>query len=143
MPYPYYVVWKGRTTGVFDNYDAVKESVSGVSDAKWKGCLSRLAAKEALRAGPPARSTKNMRPIQLTPPQPSAQPEEDGEGGRRGADPKKEKERATPTRDRPPNHPDVRDRGGRREKDHQGPSGKSGGDKEVFYLTERILGTPP
>jgi len=70
MPYPYYVVWKGRTTGVFDNYDAVKESVSGFSDAKWKGCLSRLAAKEALRAGPPARSTKNMLPIQLTPPSP-------------------------------------------------------------------------
>lgn len=47
----YYVVWKGRTTGVFDNWDDAKESVANYKDARYKSYSSSREAAEAYRKG--------------------------------------------------------------------------------------------
>ncbi len=44
----YYVVWKGRKTGVFTNWDDCSAQVTGYPDAEYKGFESLAAAQKAL-----------------------------------------------------------------------------------------------
>lgn len=45
----FYVVWIGRKTGVFDNWDDCAKSVNGYSGAKFKGFNQRKDAEEAFK----------------------------------------------------------------------------------------------
>ncbi len=51
MAKKYYVVWKGRKTGIFDNWEECKESVSGFSGAKYKSFKTLEAAEAAFKQG--------------------------------------------------------------------------------------------
>jgi ribonuclease HI len=44
----YYVVWKGRKTGVFSNWEECAAQVQGYTGAQYKSFASRLAAEQAL-----------------------------------------------------------------------------------------------
>ena len=44
----YYVVWKGRKTGIFDSWAACEAAVKGYADAEYKSFESRLEAERAL-----------------------------------------------------------------------------------------------
>jgi ribonuclease HI len=46
----YYVVWKGATTGIFDNWNSVKAATAGRSDAQYMGFTSEAQAKAAFAA---------------------------------------------------------------------------------------------
>lgn len=48
----YYVVWKGRTTGVFDNWNDCKAQVSGEAGARYKAFDTIEEANEAWEKGP-------------------------------------------------------------------------------------------
>lgn len=45
----FYVVWKGRKTGVFSSWEECSAQVSGYPDAEYKSFASRQAAEEAFR----------------------------------------------------------------------------------------------
>jgi ribonuclease HI len=45
----YYVVWKGRRTGIFDSWDECSAAVSGYAGAEYKSFGSLAAAQAALR----------------------------------------------------------------------------------------------
>lgn len=45
----FYVVWKGRKTGVFSSWAACAAQVQGVPGAQYKSFTSRLAAEQALK----------------------------------------------------------------------------------------------
>jgi ribonuclease HI len=45
----FYVIWKGRETGVFNSWDECKKLVAGFEGAQYKGFPTELAAKEAFR----------------------------------------------------------------------------------------------
>jgi len=45
----FYVVWKGRKTGVFSSWEACAAQVQGFTGAQYKSFTSRLAADQALR----------------------------------------------------------------------------------------------
>ena len=45
----FYVVWKGRKTGVFSSWEACAAQVQGVTGAQYKSFTSRAAAEQALR----------------------------------------------------------------------------------------------
>lgn len=47
----YYVVWTGRTPGVYDNWEACEAQVKGIAGAKYKGFASRGEAEQALADG--------------------------------------------------------------------------------------------
>ena len=43
----YYVVWRGRLTGIFDSWDECRKQVEGYEGAQYKGYLTRELAEEA------------------------------------------------------------------------------------------------
>jgi ribonuclease HI len=45
----FYVVWKGRKTGIFSSWEACAAQVNGFIGAQYKSFASRLAAEQALR----------------------------------------------------------------------------------------------
>jgi ribonuclease HI len=45
----FYVVWKGRKTGIFTSWEACAAQVQGYTGARFKSFTSRLAAEQALR----------------------------------------------------------------------------------------------
>jgi ribonuclease HI len=45
----FYVVWKGRKTGVFSSWEACAAQVQGFAGARYKSFTSRLAAEQALQ----------------------------------------------------------------------------------------------
>jgi ribonuclease HI len=45
----YYVVWKGRKTGVFSSWEECAAQVQGFAGAQYKSFASRLAAEQAFR----------------------------------------------------------------------------------------------
>ncbi|HEY5269514.1 MAG TPA: ribonuclease H family protein [Anaerolineales bacterium] len=45
----FYVVWKGRRTGVFSSWEACAAQVQGFTGAQYKSFTSRLAAEQAFR----------------------------------------------------------------------------------------------
>lgn len=47
----YYVVWKGRTPGVYDNWEACKEEVQGFQGALYKGFPDKESAEAAYEQG--------------------------------------------------------------------------------------------
>ena len=47
----YYVVWKGRKTGIFTSWEACQAQVSGFPEAKYKAFASRESAQRALAEG--------------------------------------------------------------------------------------------
>ncbi len=47
----YYIVWEGRTPGVFDNWAQCKEQVDGFEAAKYKSFTSKAEAEEAYLLG--------------------------------------------------------------------------------------------
>ncbi|MDG1331532.1 MAG: ribonuclease H family protein [Crocinitomicaceae bacterium] len=49
MAKKYYVVWKGKRTGVFESWDQVKTLIQGVSGAKYKSFPSRQQAESAFK----------------------------------------------------------------------------------------------
>jgi ribonuclease HI len=52
----YYVVWKGRRTGVYSSWEACAAQVQGFPGARFKAFASRLAAEKALRGSGPSSS---------------------------------------------------------------------------------------
>jgi ribonuclease HI len=49
MPKKFYVVWKGRKTGIFTSWEGCSAQVTGYPDAEYKAFPSREAAEEAFR----------------------------------------------------------------------------------------------
>lgn len=49
----FYVVWRGRRTGIFRTWAETQASVSGYSGARHKSYRSRVDAEAALANGPP------------------------------------------------------------------------------------------
>jgi len=47
----YYVVWKGRTPGIYDNWEACKKEVEGFQGALYKGFPDRASAEAAYAKG--------------------------------------------------------------------------------------------
>ena len=43
----YYVVWRGRLTGIFDSWDECRKQVEGYEGAQYKGYLTRELAEES------------------------------------------------------------------------------------------------
>ena len=48
----FYVVWKGHTPGVYDNWDACKKEVHGFQGALYKGFPDKESAEKAFEQGP-------------------------------------------------------------------------------------------
>ena len=44
----YYVVWKGKETGVFSSWDRAKKLVQGFEGAQYKSFISKTEAEKAL-----------------------------------------------------------------------------------------------
>jgi len=51
MAKKYYVVWSGRKTGIFDNWNECKDSIHGYSGAKYKSYPTKDEAEEAFTNG--------------------------------------------------------------------------------------------
>ena len=49
----YYVVWQGRTPGVYHSWEECKEQIHGYPDARYKAYESLQEAKRAFAQGPP------------------------------------------------------------------------------------------
>lgn len=49
MAKKYYVVWKGKRTGIFESWDEVKPLIQGVPGAKYKSFSNRPSAENAFR----------------------------------------------------------------------------------------------
>jgi ribonuclease HI len=47
----YYVVWKGRTPGVYDNWEACKQEIDGFAGALYKGFPDKATAEAAFAKG--------------------------------------------------------------------------------------------
>ncbi|MBP5797726.1 MAG: ribonuclease H family protein [Bacteroidales bacterium] len=52
MKNKYYVVWKGRTPGIYDNWEACKKEVEGFQGALYKGFPDKESAEKAFEQGP-------------------------------------------------------------------------------------------
>ncbi len=65
----YYVVWKGKNTGIFDSWDECKKQVQGFMGAEYKSFKSRKLAEEAYNGNYRDYSGKDFREITLTPEQ--------------------------------------------------------------------------
>ena len=48
----YYVVWSGKTHGIFDTWEDCEAQVKGVQGAKYKGFASRTEAEQAFASSP-------------------------------------------------------------------------------------------
>lgn len=60
----YYVVWKGRKTGIFSSWQECKASVEGFADAKYKSFDTLFEAKDAFTStGSPNLLLHNQLPI--------------------------------------------------------------------------------
>lgn len=48
----YYVVWKGKETGIFDSWDKCKKQIDGFTGAQYKSFKTRQAAETAFNSSP-------------------------------------------------------------------------------------------
>jgi ribonuclease HI len=48
----FYVVWKGKNTGIFDNWSACKIQIHGYEGAQYKSFATKIEAEEAYTASP-------------------------------------------------------------------------------------------
>lgn len=55
----YYVVWRGRETGVFTNWPECENHIKGFDNARYKSFETREEATKAFAAGPPAFRARN------------------------------------------------------------------------------------
>ncbi|MEJ5241544.1 MAG: ribonuclease H family protein [Anaerolineales bacterium] len=58
MPKKYYVVWKGRRTGIFDSWEECEAQVKGFPGAQFKSFPSRALAEAAFRSPAPPMEEK-------------------------------------------------------------------------------------
>lgn len=65
MAIKYYVVWKGREPGVYDNWEACKRQVEGFKSPLYKAFASLPAAEEAFRKGNQDYLKPKDRPMQM------------------------------------------------------------------------------
>jgi hypothetical protein len=57
MSKKYYVVWRGRQTGIFESWEECEAQVKGFPDARYKSFPSRALAEAAFRQPPPEPDT--------------------------------------------------------------------------------------
>jgi ribonuclease HI len=66
----FYVVWQGRRTGVFDNWEECRSSVHGVQGARYKSFSEKALAYEAYKNGPEKTTavsrSQNKKKIEIT-----------------------------------------------------------------------------
>ena len=48
----WYVVWQGKSPGIFTNWDDAKQQVHGFKGAKYQSFKTQWAAEEAFKSGP-------------------------------------------------------------------------------------------
>ena len=48
----FYVVWQGRTPGIYDRWEDCKKEIEGAKGAKYKGFPDRTCAEAAFKEGP-------------------------------------------------------------------------------------------
>lgn len=48
----FYVVWQGRTPGIYDRWEDCKKEIEGAKGAKYKGFPNRTSAETAFKEGP-------------------------------------------------------------------------------------------
>lgn len=53
----FYVVWQGKQTGIFTDWETCRQQVQGVAGAKYKSYESRAEAEAAFKCGPAAKGT--------------------------------------------------------------------------------------
>lgn len=64
----YYVVWKGRTTGIFTDWDSCKRSVEGYDGARYKSFPTKIEADKALAQGyAPGRPVQKSKKLYAVP----------------------------------------------------------------------------
>lgn len=59
----YYVVWKGRETGIFKSWKDCEKQIKGFEGARYKSFESEEEAKEALASGPSLSFKKKVKSI--------------------------------------------------------------------------------
>ena len=59
----YYVVWSGRTPGIYSDWEVCKREILGCNGAKYKGFPDRLSAETAFREGPDKYWGKDVAPL--------------------------------------------------------------------------------
>ena len=59
----FYVVWNGRTPGVYDRWEACQKEIEGFKGAKYKGFPDRLSAETAFKEGPDKYWGKDVIPM--------------------------------------------------------------------------------
>ena len=59
----FYVVWSGRTPGIYNDWEACKKEIMGCKGAKFKGFPDRLSAERAFKEGPEAYWGKDVTPV--------------------------------------------------------------------------------
>ena len=56
----FYVVWSGRTPGIYSDWETCKKEIMGCKGAKYKGFPDRLSAETAFKQGPDAYWGKDV-----------------------------------------------------------------------------------
>ena len=59
----FYVVWSGRTPGIYSDWETCKKEIMGCKGAKYKGFPDRLSAETAFKQGPDAYWGKDISPV--------------------------------------------------------------------------------
>ena len=59
----FYVVWQGRTPGIYESWEACEKEITGVKGAKYKSFPNRLTAESAFKEGPDAYWGKEVTPV--------------------------------------------------------------------------------
>ena len=62
----YYVVWEGRTPGVYDRWEDCKKEIEGVKGAKYKGFPDKASAEAAFAKGFTGFDKKETPQVDLT-----------------------------------------------------------------------------
>ena len=59
----FYVVWQGRTPGIYESWEACEKEIAGVKGAKYKSFPNKLTAETAFNEGPDAYWGKEVTPV--------------------------------------------------------------------------------
>jgi ribonuclease HI len=59
----FYVVWQGRTPGIYESWEACEKEIAGVKGAKYKSFPNKLTAETAFKEGPDAYWGKEVTPV--------------------------------------------------------------------------------
>ena len=59
----FYVVWQGRTPGIYSDWETCNKEIMGCKGAKYKGFPDRLSAETAFKQGPDAYWGKDVTPV--------------------------------------------------------------------------------